>query len=104
MSEYVRHKGKLKKISADYEDFAMREVRDSELEEYYSSWLECLLDTCREQYIMINKELFSIENEEQSPEEDFYRLTENSDGTYTYEVQFYDGGSDLTEAIEKCFK
>ena len=111
MSETVYYKGKLKPvgflIGEDLEARCKRMLKDlddDELEYYYESFKEQLLDKYYTQFILCNDILYSVEKKTLDPDDSFFTSKLNDDGTVDFEVRYYNGGCSFNEAIECAFE
>lgn len=111
MSEMERHIGKIKKVDLDnytIEGWCEKKCKSIGLGlgEYYKSYKEALLS---EPYpaivIEVDDTLWEIiEDKEEEDTEDVSILIPNNDGTYNYIMQFYNGGTCLSEMLEDGIK
>jgi len=117
MSNYERHKGKIRKIDLnkismmDYlVQFAPETERENLREKYndniYHMLYECsLVDDMPDKFIIVKDELYEIiESKRMDVEMDIYDADSNSDGTISFHVMYYNGGCGLTEAIEEAIE
>lgn len=114
MNETVHYKGKLKKVEIQNEsnlnDYCKGLCQQLNIEENdywkkYSNgnYIELLTDN-KDEYIFIKGELYEILSKEYHDlEEEIANLSINDDGTYDYEVRYYNGGAGFNEMIEECF-
>lgn len=115
MSETVTYIGKIKKVDLNgltKEEWCKQtyiknggnedDVRKDGL--YYETWEEALVCEYGDNYFFNDDEIWeSVESMEMSYE-DISVLTPNSDGTYSFVMQFYNGGTCLGEMIEAELK
>lgn len=111
MSELKRHIGKIKKVYLDnytIEEWCEKKCKSIGLDlgKYYKSYKEVLLS---EPYppivIEVDNVLWEvIEDKEEEDTEDISILTPNNDGTYSYIMQFHNGGTCLSEMLEDSIK
>jgi hypothetical protein len=111
MSELERHIGKIKKVDLDnytVEGWCEKKCKSIGLGlgEHYESYKEALL---LEPYpaivIEVDNTLWEvIEDKEEEDTEDMSILIPNNDGTYSYIMQFYNGGTCLSEMLEDGIK
>lgn len=111
MSELERHIGKIKKVDLDnytVEGWCEKKCKSIGLGlgKYYKSYKETLLS---EPYpaivIEVDNTLWEvIEDKEEKDTEGVSILTPNNDGTYSYIMQFYNGGTCLSEMLEDGIK
>lgn len=110
MSEMERHIGKIKKV--DLNGLTIEEWCKKRCEEfgfkkefYYNSYRDVLFDKDIPTVVDKNKNVWEIiEDKEEEDTEDISILTPNNDGTYSYIMQFYNGGTCLSEMLEDCIK
>lgn len=110
MSETVTHIGKLRKVDLgknSIELFAesyLMERGKTVIPSYCSNWTEFLLESYYNEFIMVDKILYEIIEDKKSSYEDICFLIDNGDGTFDYVMQFYNGGTCLSEMIEDGFE
>ena len=111
MSEMERHIGKIRKV--DLGNYTIEEWCEKKcksigigLDECYKSYKEALLtDPYPSIVIEVDSTLWEIiEDNEEENTEDISILTPNNDGTYSYIMQFYNGGACLSEMLEDGIK
>lgn len=106
MSETVYYKGILKPvdmlIGEGIEERCKRIIGNVELEDYYESYQEKLMDDYDyyEKYVIHNGILYSVEKQNFDPEESIFIANRNDDGTINFEVRYYNGGCSFDEAID----
>ena len=109
MSEMEAHVGKLRKVQINegqsVEDWCREKCEDrgvpSMLPELYDSWKETLkyhLDLY-ETYFFINDEIWEAFDHKELGDDDIYKMTPNPDGTISFTMRFYNGGTNLQECI-----
>ena len=111
MSYTELHIGKIKKVDLDgltVEEWCKRECEKQNipLNKWNDTYKEALLE---EQYpikvVEANGILWEIEdNEREEGYNEISVLTPNSDGTYNYVMQFYNGGNCLSEMLKDELK
>ena len=111
MSEIEHHIGKLRKIDLNegysVEDWCREKCQDAGVPtmiEHYDSWKETLQYhlNLSETYFFIGNEIWeAFDHVELDGYDDIYHLTQNGDGTLTFIMRFYNGGTNLTECIEE---
>lgn len=110
MSETVYYKGILKPvdflIGETLEERCKRIIGDVELEDYYDSYQEKLMNDYDyyQKYIIHNDILYFVEKKNVDPDEDIFKANRNVDGTVDFEVKYYNGGCSFDEAIEEAFE
>lgn len=108
MSQTELHIGKLKEVplhkNQTLEDFyklKLKEIGKIKLPSYFDSWEELFRDEFYKKYFIVNNRIFeAFEHEEKESYEGIYDIKENPDGTYSFIMQFYNGGTCLSECIE----
>lgn len=109
MSETVHYKGKLKKVerinNEILEDQCKRLLNNIELDSFYDSYAEMLIDEYYDRYIIHNKELYAIEEKEYiDPDCDVFNSQKINDEVIQFEVKYYNGGCGFSEAIGYALK
>ena len=61
-------------------------------------------DRFYDDYVIVGDRMFHVESRKDLREEDIFEASRNSDGTYDFLVQFYNGGCSFGEAIEEAMK
>lgn len=112
MSNMESHVGKLRKVQRNegqsVEDWCREKCEDngvpSMLPELYDSWKETLLYHLDfyEKFFFVNDEIWEVyEHREFDDDDDIYEITPNPDGTISFTMRFYNGGTCLSECIEE---
>lgn len=115
MSETVHYRGKLVEIEATdthtvnsrarllCESFDIKE--DVFWKKYYDGdYVNLLCNEKYDEYVCANNRLFKIESKESIDlEEEIIDVFDNEDGTFNYEVKYYNGGAGFEEVIEQAF-
>lgn len=117
MSDYKHHRGKLilieKNSTEDQEQFFKRVMGDSFKEDAYEEYLEHndiqeFFDDCDVYNEFFYKDECSIykieEHEEVDPYDGIQILRQNTDGSFYFEMRYYNGGTCLTEMIEESLE
>jgi hypothetical protein len=108
MSDVVHYRGTLQEIerfeNESSEEQCKRLLQYTELEEFYDTYKEMLLDRYCYDIVELDGVLFRVTKENVNVDEDIFRLNRSEDGTMTFEVKYYNGGCGFTEAIEEAFK
>ncbi len=113
MSQTELHIGKLRKIelkqNQSLEDFCKNKFETlrliKELPITKDSWVEYFKDEFYEKYFVINNVIWEIfDHEEKDDSDDIYELKPNEDGTLSFIMKFYNGGTCLSECIEEELK
>ena len=73
------------------------------LPELYNSWQETLLYHLDfyEKYFFVNGEIWESFGHKEMNGDDIYEIEPNEDGTLSFTMQFYNGGTCLSECIEE---
>lgn len=108
MSDYRRVNGTLKAIEADDIEKYCEEIAKSKPDfdegrrwQYYESYKEYLCNYHDDEYCLLNGKLYEIVKLEDSYPEDCYcNVTNNPDGTISFDTVFYDGGTCWEEMVE----
>ena len=108
MSEVVHYTGKIKlveKLPNETLEYQCKRILAqhgyTELESYCDSWNEMLYEEMYEKYVIVNGDLYEvIEKNDKKYDTDVFNASDNKDGSYNYEVMFYNGGCSFSEAIE----
>ena len=106
MSDYEAHYGKIKKVETDlsYEEFAKQEfiklTGKDNIPKGYNNFIEALRDYDSE-YFFINSNIYKIENMELDSDSDVFQYKELEDNSIEYNLRFYNGGTCLSEQIQK---
>ena len=111
MSEMEAHVGKLRKIRRNegqsVEDWCREKCEDkgvpSMLPELYDSWKETLLYHLDfyEKLFFVNDEIWEVFDHIDLDDDDIYEMRPNPDGTISFVMRFYNGGTCLSECIEE---
>lgn len=108
MSNMEAHFGKLRRVELPenylLEDWCREKCQAREITEissYNDTWEEQFKDHFHEQYFIVNGEAWEVFDHVES--EDGYAdiMIPNADGTITFFMEFYNGGTCLTEMIEE---
>lgn len=114
MSETVHYKGQIKKVEIpsgfnlnSYAEKLCKEfdIRENDYWKKYGNgnYGELLTDD-REEYLLVKDELYEVLTKNHHElDEEIANITPNGDGTYDYEVRYYNGGAGFSEMIEECF-
>lgn len=97
MSQTELHIGKLRKVELE---------QNQSLEDFYKEKLKNIgIDEFYEKYFVINNVIWEIfDHEEKDDSDDIYELKPNEDGTLSFIMKFYNGGTCLSECIEEELK
>lgn len=107
MGEVVHYTGKIKLVEKLYNESLEEQCKRvlvqhkyTQLNSYCSSWEEMLCDEMYDNYVIVNNNLYEIvEKNDKEYDNDIFNISKNKDGSYNYEVMFYDGGRTFSEAI-----
>lgn len=108
MSETVHYKGKLRKVEREenetLENQCKRLLENIDLESYYDSYSEMLLDKIYKSYVIHEGVLYSIEGMKSVDcNEDIFISNTTKEG-YEFEVKYYNGCCSFSEAMEYALK
>lgn len=107
MSHTETHIGKLRKVDfqgktkEEWCEMKCREMGKTEIDLYNHSWEEQLRDTAYQKYFFANGEIWQAFEHRELDDTDLYELIPHEDGTVSFAMQFYNGGTCLTECIEE---
>lgn len=112
MSEVVHYKGKLEYLNKlpneTLEEQCKRILIENEFINPVSSmcfeYSELLLDYFYNEYIIYGEDLFKVISQEDVDSDNIFIVKNNGDGTYDYEVMYYNGGCGLSEALGYGFE
>lgn len=76
-----------------------------ELPDNTSSFKEYLTQDLTDQYIVLDGVLYAIQDVVNIDlDESIYRCREKVDGSYDFEIKYYNGGCSMEEALEDAYK
>jgi hypothetical protein len=109
MSKTELHIGKLRKVELkpdqSLENFykeKLKEIGITELRKYDNDWEDAFKDEFQEKYFIVNDVIWeAFEHDEKDDSDDIYELKPNPDGTLSFIMKFYNGGTCLSECIEE---
>jgi hypothetical protein len=108
MSEQVSYKGKLKKITD--KNLSLEEQCKSICKSHNINslgWHDSYIDVVRfdldDDYTISNNEIYKILEKKSYDDFEWCIVKKNSDGTYDFDVSYYNGGCSFEEAIENGF-
>lgn len=113
MSETETHLGKLRKIDlqgqtvGEWCEAKCRETGITALERWNKNWIDQMLDSeiGANQYFIAGDEIWEkVEHTKVDSDGDIDFMTINPDDTVTFVMQFYNGGTCLSEMIEESLK
>lgn len=103
MSRTELHRGTLRKVERNgltLNELCEKICKELHIDHYWEyDWYRNLREECSD-YVAHNGELYRIEDEE-FEEGTFHSITKNEDGTYSYIEEFWNGGTDLVECLER---
>ena len=105
MSRVELHIGTIKKIDTQgltIEEWCQKEcekfgVKQGIFECYYNLLMSL---TNRRKYIVLNDKIYRIDDKEYE-DDDIYEMYPNGNGSYSYVMRFYNGGTCLSECLEE---
>jgi len=100
MSETVHYTGKLIPTGKTVDQY----MENIELSKYCTTKREHFEDILSDDAIEIDGFVFDITKESIDPYSDIMIATKNEDGSYNFEVKYYNGGCGFSEAIEYSLK
>lgn len=71
------------------------------LDDYNKNYTDAFLDAFYREYIVVNHVLYRIVEDNEIGEDYISIIQPSSDGTYSYVLQFYNGGCGFFEALEE---
>lgn len=111
MSETVRHIGKIRKVNLNgltVEEWYKKkcEERGITLQRWHDGYKQAFLDEEDDvEFVSSDNSVWEIvEDKEEEDTEELSVLTPNSDGTYSYIMQFYNGGTYLGEMLGEAIR
>ena len=75
-----------------------------ELDSFCNNWIDQIQEDFHENYIILNKNLYSFIEKTEMNSEGFEEAHKNPDGTIDFFVQWYNGGASLNEVLEDAIK
>ena len=96
MSETEHYTGKLIPTGKSVEQY----MEGVEISKYCDTAIEHFNEVLSDDAIDVNGLVFEIKRERINPYEDIMLATKNEDGSYDFEVKYYNGGCGFGEAIE----
>ena len=107
MSETVHYRGTLTVVerlkNETIEEQCKRILNGAELDIYNDSYQEQLMDDNYEKLVIRGGVLYSVEKKDIEQDQDIFTMTENENGTFDFEVRYYNGGCSFDEAMEYAF-
>lgn len=107
MSRVVYYKGKLKKVDIlglEIEEYCKKELANKELPFLFENFKEYFLYEKNGKYAIINNELFKVERNEIAVDDSFFFMDKNDDGSYNFDVMYYNGGCSFEEALNEAYE
>jgi hypothetical protein len=111
MSQTETHIGKLRKVVLNegysIEDWCREKCQDNGvpnmLPELHNSWQETLLYhlDLYEKIFFVNGEIWESFEHKELDDDDIYEMEQNEDGSISFTMRFYNGGTCLSECIEE---
>lgn len=71
------------------------------LSRYNDNWIEQFRSHFHEKFLVTKDAIYEKFDHMQLEESDVYHVEKNDDGTYTFVMQFYNGGTYLDECLEE---
>ena len=106
MSETVHYTGRLKLVekleNETLEEQCKRILKwhkYTELNKYCDTWEEMLCDEFYKKYVIYNEDIYEVVELKDRCNRDVFEAIENSDGSISYVVMYYNGGCSFDEAI-----
>jgi len=65
---------------------------------------DIFFDKFYDDFILYKDKVFKVEKRKDLESEAVFEISENADGSYSFLVQYYNGGCSFSEAIECCLK
>lgn len=112
MSYTETHFGKLRRVDLEenqsIEDWCKMKCNEegkTELPSYFENWEELFRDAFYDKFFIVNGAIWETFEHTEVEEGDGVEIVqENSDGTLSFVMQFYNGGTCLSECIEDGIK
>lgn len=112
MSRTETHFGKLRKVDLQdktIEQFFQEKCNENSIttiDKYYNTWKETFFDNVSyKKYFVVGEDVWeAFEHTELEDGDDVEIITSNEDGTLSFIMQFYNGGTCLSEMIEDGLK
>ena len=106
MSYTETHVGKLRKVETgpNIEDWCQAYCHTEgyhELESYHENWTEQFREHFYDKFLVTENTVYEIFDHIETDDGSIYHMQENPDGTYTFVMQFYNGGTCLSECLEE---
>lgn len=111
MSEVVRYKGKLKLVeklnneTLEQQCKRILEENDKDIAlDFYDSYEEMFYDEFYKEYVIVENNIYHVESIKNVYDNDIFLVHENNDGTFDYDVCYYNGACNFDEAIGSAFE
>lgn len=111
MSQNESHFGKLRKVELpenyNLNDWCREKCYTkgkTEISSYNKSWEEQFKDDFREEYFIVSGEVWEVFDHFEGEDDYADIMLQNEDGTITFFMEFYNGGTCLSEMIEDGFE
>jgi len=107
MSQTELHFGKLRKVelkeNKTTDEFFKEKLLEKGIHDLNNSSLDnAFKDNFYEKYFIINNVIWEVfDHIEKDASDDIYEITKNTDGTLSFIMKFYNGGTCLSECIEE---
>jgi hypothetical protein len=106
MSRTETHVGKLRKVEtgANIEHWCQTYCHSEgfhELASYNDNWTEQFRDHFYNKFLVTKDAVYEKFDHTETDDGDVFHMQENPDGTYTFVMQFYNGGTCLDECLEE---
>jgi hypothetical protein len=107
MSHTETHFGKLRKVNLGEQTIEQwceskcRENGTNEIESYHDNWVEQFRDDYYKKYFIVKDEIWEAYDHIESDREDVDVMIPQPDGSIMFVMQFYNGGTCLSEMIEE---
>ena len=90
-------------IEVDAETTAMHILTELGMELdlfYYKTALDQLDSEAYKKYVVRGGAIYKVEMSDQDPHRNIFKASKNADGSYDFEVKYYNGGCSFYEAID----
>lgn len=75
-----------------------------ELKSYYRDWADMAKDHFGDEYLITDTEVYEKFDNVEVEDDYVYHIQENPDGTLSYVMRFYNGGTCLSECLEESIE
>jgi hypothetical protein len=109
MSHTETHVGKLRKVETgpNIEHWCQTYCHAEgihQLSSYNDNWTEQFRDHFYKKFLVTGDAIYEKFDHTELDESDVFHMQENPDGTYTFVMQFYNGGTCLDECLEEALE